>query len=89
MKGGKCGVLVDLAHKSCTQQQKCKILNCPFGQFAPSYNYICVDVGGLQNAEPVPDPEVIQKKVFTRGYEVRSIRCLKQSQGVLHKYRSR
>lgn len=68
--------LVDLSHKSCTMQQKCQILNCPFGQFAPSYPYTCVNVGGLQNAERVTDPEVIQKKVFTSGYEVRVLRCL-------------
>uniref|UniRef100_A0A914CDD9 L-ascorbate oxidase n=1 Tax=Acrobeloides nanus TaxID=290746 RepID=A0A914CDD9_9BILA len=61
---------VDFAHKACTQTNKCKVLNCPFGQFAPNYNYICLNVGDLQNGDSLfYDQEVIQQKVFKSGYE--------------------
>uniref|UniRef100_A0A914C8N0 L-ascorbate oxidase n=1 Tax=Acrobeloides nanus TaxID=290746 RepID=A0A914C8N0_9BILA len=62
--------IVDLGHRACTQTNKCVVLNCPFGQFASTYNYTCLNVGSLQNADPVyVDNEIIQQKVFTSGYE--------------------
>jgi hypothetical protein len=67
-------VLVDFGHASCTQDNKCSILNCPFNQFASSYNYTCLNVGDLQNGDSLFfDKEIIQQKVFTSGYEVKRI----------------
>lgn len=64
--------LVDFGHIKCEKQNPCLILNCPFGRFNSEYNYICKNVGELENGEKIDDKEVIQQKVFENNYEVRA-----------------
>jgi hypothetical protein len=46
------------------------VLNCPFGNFASIFNYICFNAVDLENGVEIEDKEVIEQKVFTEGYEV-------------------
>uniref|UniRef100_A0A914EMB4 L-ascorbate oxidase n=1 Tax=Acrobeloides nanus TaxID=290746 RepID=A0A914EMB4_9BILA len=61
--------IVDFYHTSCMEQNKCVVLNCPFRNFAMSFNYICFNAVDLENGVEIEDKEVIEQKVFTEGYE--------------------
>lgn len=62
--------IVDFGHKACTPTNKCVVLNCPFGEFSSTYNYNCLNVGSLQNADPANnDVQIIQQQTFASGFE--------------------
>lgn len=63
-------ILVDFGHKRCTQQNKCVILNCPFGAFAPYYNFTCMSASKIENAGEIKDKELISQQKFKSGYKV-------------------
>ena len=44
--------------RECTQQNPCKILNCPFGEIHESYNIECIRVDKLRLHNPTPASEM-------------------------------
>ncbi|KAI1720228.1 multicopper oxidase domain-containing protein [Ditylenchus destructor] len=58
-----------ISHAKCTQESRCVVLNCPFGDFPPNYNYTCYSTHLLENAEKVEDTEILEKKQFDSGYQ--------------------
>jgi FtsP/CotA-like multicopper oxidase with cupredoxin domain len=44
--------------KQCTEESPCKILNCPFGEFHPSYNITCIGIDSLRLVTPTPESEM-------------------------------
>ena len=44
--------------RQCTQENPCKMLNCPFGEFHPSYNIECISVDSLRLVTPTPEDEM-------------------------------
>ena len=49
--------------RQCTEENPCKMLNCPFGQFHPSYNIECISIDSLRLAEPTPESEMPDKEL--------------------------
>uniref|UniRef100_A0A183CEP1 Multicopper oxidase n=1 Tax=Globodera pallida TaxID=36090 RepID=A0A183CEP1_GLOPA len=58
---------VDWTHRQCTPEAKCIVLNCPFKQFPPHFNFTCMPVHLLENAESIEDIELLEQKVFPDG----------------------
>ena len=44
--------------RQCTQDDPCKILNCPFGQLHSSYNIECISINTLRLVEATPASEM-------------------------------
>ena len=44
--------------RQCTQENPCKILNCPVGQFHPAYNIECISTDSLRLVEATPPSEM-------------------------------
>ena len=44
--------------RQCTEDSPCKMLNCPFGNFHPSYNIDCISVDKLRLLNPTPQNEM-------------------------------
>ena len=42
----------------CTQESPCKMLNCPFEKFHPSYNIECISIDKVRLVEPTPSDEM-------------------------------
>lgn len=59
----------DLKHSACTQKRKCVVLNCPFKEFASSYNLTCKNADELLNGEGIRDTEVVSEGAFTSNFE--------------------
>ncbi|KAH7715964.1 Protein F21D5.3 a [Aphelenchoides avenae] len=60
---------VDFGHRKCTADSKCVVLNCPFERFPDNFNFECMSAHHLENGRTVADPEILEKKQFTSGYE--------------------
>ena len=48
--------------RQCNEENPCKILNCPFGQFHLSYYIECISIDSLRLAEPTPESEMPDKE---------------------------
>ena len=46
------------APKQCTQEAPCKMLNCPFENFHPSYNIECIGIDTMKQVESTPEGEM-------------------------------
>ena len=46
----------------CTAENPCIMLNCPFGQFHPSYNIECVSIDSLRLVRATPESEMPDEK---------------------------
>ena len=46
----------------CTAENSCIMLNCPFGQFHPSYNIECVSIDSLRLVRATPESEMPDEK---------------------------
>lgn len=44
--------------KNCTKEKPCLMLNCPVGEFHPSYNIKCVSITELRLIEPTPNEDM-------------------------------
>ena len=44
--------------RDCSETSPCQILNCPFGQFHPSYNIVCISVDTLRLVQATPSSEM-------------------------------
>ena len=44
--------------RNCSNDKKCKAVNCPFEKFHPSYNITCINVQNFSLLEPTPDNEL-------------------------------
>uniref|UniRef100_A0A7E4V6L3 L-ascorbate oxidase n=1 Tax=Panagrellus redivivus TaxID=6233 RepID=A0A7E4V6L3_PANRE len=51
---------VDWTHTACTSETKCKVFNCPFGNYKAELNFTCVSPDELENAAGVTDAEIVQ-----------------------------
>ena len=61
---------VDWDHQNCTQEHKCLIFNCPFGKFADKHPFNCFSSHLLENANPVPNDELIKADKFGDSLDV-------------------
>ncbi len=54
-------------HVGCSQQRRCKVLNCPFGVFPPpSLSYDCIAPNELESAKPIEDQELLSSETFNK-----------------------
>ncbi|KAH7694022.1 Protein F21D5.3 a [Aphelenchoides avenae] len=61
---------VDFGHRKCTPDSKCVVLNCPFERFPDNFNFECMSAHHLENGRTVADPEILEKKQFSSGYDI-------------------
>jgi len=43
---------------TCTEEEKCRAVNCPFKKFHSSYNITCINVDELELLEPTPNDQL-------------------------------